>query len=357
MDEGDQLADCGAGYTVTRTDLGDGSDLRVDLGSTLAHREVAPDARVALRVGAVERHHRRDAGACGILGRARRERRRLETIEATRLDALGPRHLKRFAAERAPYRQQLRTRKAIGDGGLAERLREQERAVGELAPQERPDVVGHDRVRRERAHDLVQRPQPRRDGAIELADDEGTCVAVEDPTGLEPVRAVIDEGADRSAAPNLLLDSQLAQAVLQRQHVAVERQMRLEHVRGIGRVLGLDGKKHAPPAAHDLSRYERWRLDGERLPGAVDLQALVANGGYMLRQHIDEGHIVTGTREIGPQRAAYGARTPNQDPVVHSFRPKREVSCTAAAMSSISVNSRMKAMAAPNGQFSRAIPC
>src|SRR5262249_10124475 len=154
----------------------------------------------------------------------------------------------------------------------------------------------------------------------------------------------IDEGADRSAAPNLFLDGQLAQTVLQGQHVAVERQMRLEHARRIGRVLGLDGKKDAPPAALDLSRYERWRLDGERLRGAVNLQALVANGGYVLWHHIDEGHILTGTREIGPERAAYGARTPNQDPVVHSFRPKREVSCTAAAISSSSVNSRMKAM-------------
>src|SRR5215510_850700 len=127
--------------------------------------------------------------------------------------------------------------------------------------------------------------------------------------------------------------------------------MRLEHARRIGRVLGLDRKKHAPPAALDLSRYERWRLDGEG-PGAVYLQASLANGGYMLWQHVDKGHIVTGTCEIAPERAAYGARTPNQDSDVHSFRPKREVSCTAAAMSSISVNSRMKAMAAPNDHLS-----
>ena len=120
-------------------DLGDGCDLHIDFGAPLAHREIAPHARMRLGIGAVEGDHRIDALARRILARARPEGLGIISVEAERLDALGERDLDSLAGKAPPKRQELGPRQAIGDAEIAERLGEEQRAIAELAPEIGPD--------------------------------------------------------------------------------------------------------------------------------------------------------------------------------------------------------------------------
>ena len=86
VDHGDEPARRRAGDAVARADFGDRRDLHVDLGAALADGEVAPDAGMRLRAGAVELHH------CATHGRAPRlpaafghEGGGVEAVEALRL--------------------------------------------------------------------------------------------------------------------------------------------------------------------------------------------------------------------------------------------------------------------------------
>ena len=124
----------------------------------------------------------------------------IEAVEALRLHALGQRHLDRLAAERAPDRQQFRAGQAIGDALLAKRLREQHRAVAELAPQIAPDVSVVMAFGSKSVISVCSSCSRGVMRAVQLAQHDGAAAAEHDLAGGNPVGAVVDEGADGAVA-------------------------------------------------------------------------------------------------------------------------------------------------------------
>ena len=145
----------GVAMPASRAERADDRDLLVDLGLALAHREVAPDARMGLGAVAGVFGKRRDRGARPRLAGAGREGFRIELLEADRRDAarLGDRdHL---APERVEHDEAPRVGEVLRHRVVVQRGREQHRPVGELAPEIAPDVVGQHRVGLEQLEQLV----------------------------------------------------------------------------------------------------------------------------------------------------------------------------------------------------------
>ena len=175
---------------------------------------------------------------------------------------------------------------------------------------------GGDRVRLEVAHHGVQRREPRRHGAIEFPQHDGAAIAEHDLARRHPVGAEIDEGADRAVAADDALDDRLVQPVLQREHVAVLRQMRRERAgRRLG-VLRLHRQEDALPGAGEFVRREGRRGDGEFLDRAGDAQAARRGSPRHARAPHRRSDVVARALQPRADRAADRARAPDQDAVM-----------------------------------------
>ena len=165
-----------------------------------------------------------------LASRARRARRpRVEAVEAARG------HAARVARPRITSRPSASqtgagagSAKGVGDRLVRERGREQQRAIGELAPEIAPDVVGQHRVGLEELEKRVHLARALADRAVDLADDDRAAVAAQDAAGPELVGAEIDEAAHRPLARRSAGDGDLVEPVLRRQHEAVLGKMRRE---------------------------------------------------------------------------------------------------------------------------------
>ena len=109
-----------------------------------------------------------------------------------------------LASEREQDRQRRGSAKLSDIEFVRQRRSEQHRAIGQLAPQIAPDVVGEDGVGLElRSRACISRVRSRT-AAVDLADDHGAAIAVENLAGAMPVGAEVDEathGARRRHAP------------------------------------------------------------------------------------------------------------------------------------------------------------
>ena len=96
-------------------------------------------------------------------------------------------------------------------------------------------------------------------------------------------------------------DDPLAKPVLQREHIAVLGEMRLEReARRLG-VVRLHGEKDPLPFALDLRGLEGGRHDREGIDRAGDRKAAcrIADRRDMLGHDVDEAHVMAGALEIG----------------------------------------------------------
>jgi hypothetical protein len=111
----------------------------------------------------------------------------------------------------------------------------------------------------------VQRFETRRHRAIELAQHDGATIAEQNLARRHPVGAEIDEGSNRAITADDALDDQLVEPVLQRQYMAILREVWHEGAgRGLG-VLRLHRQEDVPPGAGKFIRRDRRRGDGEFL--------------------------------------------------------------------------------------------
>ena len=125
-----------------------------------------------------------------------------EGAEAARRHPAGVCDRGDLAPDREPGRGARRVGEVAGHRVRRQRGREQHRAVGELAPEIAPDVVGQQRVGLEDPEQPVHLARAVADRAVDLADDDRAAVAVEDPAGAEPVGAEIDEAAHGALGPD-----------------------------------------------------------------------------------------------------------------------------------------------------------
>src|SRR5438552_2732831 len=171
------------------------ADHVVDLGRTLAHREIAPGARPHLhlragRIGEAIEHRPR----LGLLGRvARPHLQRLERAEALELHAGRERGADALADQRHEQRLVAGIAEGVGEGCVADCLGEEQRAVDLLRPEVADDVAGDVRLDRVGEQPLDAR-QPFADAAVHFADPDVAVAALLDVAGPLPVH--IEQGGN-----------------------------------------------------------------------------------------------------------------------------------------------------------------
>ena len=273
--------------------------MRIDLGLPLADGEIAVDARMRFRRIAVEIGQCCDAGAAAGLRRAGREDFRVEAVEADRLDATGLGHGHHFAGECVEHNKAARILEIDSHGIGGERRREEHRAIGELAPEITPDVVGQHRLRLEDAKPSMHLAGAVADRAVDLANDHRSAVAEQDFAWSQPIRAEIDETAHGAAFADSLRDGDLVEAVLRREHIAIGGQIGLQlRQRGFRR-LRLHRQHDDRPFAGQFRRGKRRDYLPEGLHRAGDGKPAGAAGLHMLLNDIDHRHRQTRARPIG----------------------------------------------------------
>ena len=314
----------------------DDPDLRVDLGLALAHRKVAPDAGMGLR---------RSAGVVGEpgsdgerlgLGRAGREGLGPEFAEAARGHAARLRDRDHLPPEREPGRRPRRIGEVRRHRVRRERGREQHRAIGELAPEIAPDVVGQHRVGLEELEKRVHLARALADRAVDLAR----------PRPRRGCRRGCGPGPSQSApkltkqpmvalGPDPLRDRDLVQPVLGREDDSRPRRdagASASSASSVCCAFTASTMRLKPPVissgvAAGMTSLEAVDRPLDRKPGG-------AAGLDVLGVLVDEQHVDAGPRPIGPERAADRAGAPDQDRLGHGPSSASRVSSTPARQSS-----------------------
>ena len=147
-----------------------------------------------------------------IEGLRRRHGCRVEAVEAERLDLERGGHAQHFIRQLDHEAALVVDR--VGHRVIRQRRGKEHGAVGLLAPQVAPDVVGHADVAPV-AQRPLERPQPWGHGAIELTQHEGTATAKVDQARLEVVGGEVHESSHSSLLANQARDDELVQTVLQ----------------------------------------------------------------------------------------------------------------------------------------------
>src|SRR5262245_38941244 len=149
------------------------ADHVVDLGRALAHREIAPGARahldlVARLVGKAIQHGAR----LGLLGRrARPQLQRLEGAKTLELHARSERHADALADEGRQDGLVLGVAERVGERLVADRLREEQRAIDLLRPEVADDIVRYVCVHR-MGKEFLDARQALGDPTVKLADPD-----------------------------------------------------------------------------------------------------------------------------------------------------------------------------------------
>ncbi len=278
----------------------------VDLGRALAHREVAPGAGAHLDlaarlVGEAVQHGARLA----LLGRrAGPQLQRLEGAEALELHAGRKRRADALADEGRQNRLITRIAERVGEGLIADRLGEKQRAVDLLRPEIAGDVVRDvclDRMGKE----LLDAREALRNAAVELADPDVAEAALLDVAGALPVGREADESADHARLAEALRDGRRVHTVLQRDHHRVRTGERRERVERGVRVLRLHGEKNETQASFQVFGQDRFRRDLQRFR-AADAQPGRIHCVDVVGRLVDEQHVLAGLRHEGAHDAADG---------------------------------------------------
>src|SRR3546814_873703 len=132
--------------TARGRDVRDHAELRINFGLAAVNREIAPHPRMRLGAAAVEIGDCANARSALGGARSRSERSGIEPVESGGLDAFGARGPDRFTGKCAPERQQFGSVERRGDARGRGRLGEEQRGIGELAPDEGPDVWRRDHI-------------------------------------------------------------------------------------------------------------------------------------------------------------------------------------------------------------------
>ncbi len=151
---------------------------------------------------------------------------------------------------------------------------------------------------------------------LDLTDGDGGPVAEQDAAGFEPVRAEIHETAHGALGADFFGDDDLVQAVLGRQHRAVFRQMRFQGAHRLAGMVRLYGEDDAPEFSCHICRKAGADILGEGLDRSFDDEAVAVHRIDMRLDDVDEEDVLAGASEIGAQRAADGARAPDQNGVL-----------------------------------------
>ena len=201
----------------------------------------------------------------------------------------------------------------VGDRGVGQRRREEQRAIAELAVEVAPDVLRQHRVGLEDPQHVVHRARARQDAPVDLADDDGAAIAAQDPPRRQPVRAVVDEAAHRARLADMPGDDEFVEAVLRREDEAVLGEMRGDVAHRRVGVVRLDGEDDAAEPALDLARHEGAQgTSGELLHGPLDREASRAH-----RRDMVGGAVEARAHPGGADRAADRAGAPEKDGIAH----------------------------------------
>ncbi len=277
------------------------AELAVDFRLALAHREVTPDARLRLRVGAIvggDCAHgaltcrpvsgERGAIPCGI-----------ELIEGLHAHP-------RLVGDGQPFPHDahedalhaIAPLHHLVDMGVNDGRAEEQRTVDQLPPLVAPDIVG-DRRLHEGAEETGQLAHARRDATVELTQHEGAVAAVPDAARSDPVRRPVDETAHRALGPNSLRDQLLAEPILQRHDNAGGGESRRDLRESLPGVVTLDGEEDEGQAVAEIGWKYRTHAGGGGFAATLDGEPMGVDGLDVLRMAVDEEHVVSGAREGG----------------------------------------------------------
>ena len=98
----------------------------------------------------------------------------------------------------------------------------------------------------------MQLGKTRRHLAVDLAEHHGAAIGVDDLARLQPIRAEVHEGPDGALSAEDACDDPLAKPVLEREHITVACEVRLQRQACCLGVVGLHGKEDPLPCALDL---------------------------------------------------------------------------------------------------------
>ena len=251
---------------------------------------------------------RRPAGALG--SRPRDRSRRTPRAEPT---------ARRRHGEDLPGQGDVQTailgqRQRVGDRLVGERGGEEHRAVGFLAPEVAPDVGRHDRGG---ARSGATRRESRRPGASWRPSISPTTTAprpaVVNHARLQVVGAEVDERADRARRRRPPRRSQLVEPVLSRHHLAGGAEVREQRAEPR---LRCDAPWWPGRSRPRCRRASAGVKAGTRTVnssiGPVMRRPASADRVDVLGDRIDDRDVLAGARQIGAQRAADGARAPDQ---------------------------------------------
>ena len=261
---------------------------------------------------------------------------RVESVERLQLDLGSGRDGDDLARQGDEDRAELRLRQAVGDRFVGEGGGEQQRAIGELAPQIAPDVRRQHRLLVEDPHQAVDLLDARRGLAVQLAHHHGAMAGIGHDARRQIVCTEIDEGTDGALLADARGNHLLVEAVLQRDDVAVvghERRQRGDRVLRVVRLYAQEGALEPP---RQIGRQAGGGRDLELLDRAGDLEAALPHRLDMLGAAVDEQHGQAVAAQIRADGPADRAGAPDQDCIVchyHLVSMSARVSSTATAHS------------------------
>jgi len=292
-----------------------GAEEAVHLRLALPDGEIAPDAGLGLRAGAVvlgDGGHRRVERHVVAAERGAVEPR-IVLVESLEPDA-------RLLRERHPLGDQRDEHALDGTGALDhlvdvrvhERGGEEEGAVDVLGPLVAPDVVGDPELR-----DRLQEPpellHARADRSVELAEHEGAGATVPDPPGRDPVGGPVHEAADGSPGADVPGDQLFVQAVLERHEDAAGGEVGDERPERVPGVLGFHGEQDQVVLAAEIVRRDRAYGRRPAALGGLDREAALFHLRDMGLGQIHQEDVVAGTRQRGPRVPADRACAVDRD--------------------------------------------
>ena len=169
--------------------------------------------------------------------------------------------------------------------------------------------VEHRRL--EVAEHPLDRRQPGRHRAVQLAHEDRMLPAVLHLARTLPGGGVVDEGTQRPLDTHHLRDHVLVEPVLERDHDSVRGEQRGQRRDRGPCVVALHGQEHRSHRPLHLLGQRRADGLGERFAGPRDAQTVGPHRRDVLRDHVHQQRVVAGPREPGPNQPPDRARPPD----------------------------------------------